>query len=182
MNLHHTMATIYRKTAKGQSEIETRAARLSPRLRAMLILVDGRRNDEVLAKMMPGDMTVALAALLDDGFIEVAGIVDTRDASRPAAATSIIPPPGAASATPAAPAARPAATTQTFEQRRRDVVRALTDLLGPVAEDLAMRIEKCKDWSRLLPELQLAQKVVRNARGATAAADFGARFIDTPPG
>jgi WD40 repeat protein len=37
------MPTIYRKTAKGQSEIETRVHRLAPRFRSLLILVDGRR-------------------------------------------------------------------------------------------------------------------------------------------
>ena len=37
------MSTIFRKTAKGTSEVETRANRLPPRLRAALILVDGRQ-------------------------------------------------------------------------------------------------------------------------------------------
>jgi hypothetical protein len=42
------MATTHRKTAKGTAEIETRAHRLSLRLRGMLILVDGRRSDDQL--------------------------------------------------------------------------------------------------------------------------------------
>ena len=36
------MATIYRKTAKGVREIETRATKLAPRFRSLLILVDGK--------------------------------------------------------------------------------------------------------------------------------------------
>ena len=44
------MPLIYRKTAKGLSEIETRANRLPPRLRSALIVVDGKRN---LAELRP---------------------------------------------------------------------------------------------------------------------------------
>ncbi len=46
------MATIYRKTAKGHSEIETRAHRLAPRLRSALIMVDGRRSDDEVRKLI----------------------------------------------------------------------------------------------------------------------------------
>jgi hypothetical protein len=46
------MATIYRKTAKGHSEIETCAARLPPRLRSALILIDGRRTDGEMGKLI----------------------------------------------------------------------------------------------------------------------------------
>ena len=38
------MSIIFRKTAKGISEIETREHRLTPRVRNALILVDGRRD------------------------------------------------------------------------------------------------------------------------------------------
>ena len=47
------MATIFRKTEKGQREIETRALKLAPRFRSALILVDGRRSDAELIAMMP---------------------------------------------------------------------------------------------------------------------------------
>ncbi len=46
------MATIYIKTADGQNEIETRARRLTPRARSTLILVDGKRSDSELAKLV----------------------------------------------------------------------------------------------------------------------------------
>jgi len=86
------MATIYRKTAKGQAEIETRAHRLPPRLRSALILVDGRRSDEELQRLILVQPQQMLQQLDAQGFIEVIGI---------AAAT-----PGTAAALPAAKTAR----------------------------------------------------------------------------
>ena len=162
------MATIYRKTEKGQTEIETRLFRLLPRLRTALILVDGHRNDSELAKLIPGDPVASLQTLLTDGFIEVVAIVEQRAVPRaqePADRPSV-------AATPAQP----------FEQRRREAIRVLNDQLGPGAEVLAIRLEKCQDWSHMVPILQAAQQVLRTARGAAVAADFGNRFIDTPLG
>jgi hypothetical protein len=164
------MATIYRKTGKGQAEIDTRVFRLSPRMRAALIMVDGHRSDVELAKLIPGGPAAALQALLADGFIEVVTIVEIRPAQR--APTSPTP---AASAAAAAP-------SPAFERRRRDAVRALNELLGPGAESLAMRIEKAADWGQLLPVLRQAQQALRSTHGTAVAADYGNRFIDMPLG
>ena len=163
------MNTIYRKTEKGQTEIETRLFRLMPRMRTALILVDGHRTDADLAKLIPGDPVVSLQTLLDEGFIEVAATVEPRSAQRP--------PPAAETAGRGAVASSPG-----FEQRKREAIRALNDQLGPEAEGLAIRMEKCRDWNTLLPTLQIARQVLINARGAAAAADFGNRFIDSPLG
>lgn len=161
------MATIYRKTEKGQTEIETRLFRLLPRLRTALILVDGHRHDGELAKLIPGDPVASLQTLLTEGFIEVVAVVEQRAAPRS-------PEPAAPRATGAPPPA--------FEQRRREALRALNDQLGPAAETLAIRIEKCPDWTHLVPILQTAQQLLLTARGAAVATDFGNRFIDTPLG
>ena len=160
------MATIYRKTEKGQTEIETRLFRLLPRLRTALILVDGHRNDGELAKLLPGDPVATLQSLLADGFIEVLTIVEQRAVPRTADAAGRTGSPLASG----------------FEQRRREALRVLNDQLGPAAESLAIRMEKCQDWSHMLPVLQMAQQVLLTARGATVATDFGKRFIDTPLG
>ena len=163
------MATIYRKTEKGQTEIETRLFRLLPRMRTALILVDGHRNDSELAKLIPGEPVSTLQSLLADGFIEVLAVVEQRSTAR--------------APTPQEPHGRsPSVHSPAFEQRRRDAIRTLNDQLGPEGESLAIRMERCHDWGHLLPVLQTAQQVLRNARGAAVAADFGARFVDTPLG
>ena len=167
------MNTVYRKTAKGIAEIETRAHRLVPRLRGALILIDGRRSDDELAGMIANDPAGALASLFGDGFIEVlATLASPSPATRP----------GALDVPAAAPSRRDNSSSTAFETLRRDAARALTDQLGPHAETIALKIERSKN----LPELQalLAQgvQILKSLRGHALAEAFAARFIgQTPP-
>jgi hypothetical protein len=154
------MPLIYRKTAKGLSEIETRANRLPPRLRSALIVVDGKRNvAELRPLILQPDET--LAALAEQGFIEA-----IREAAPPP------PPPAAAPAAAAGAAGNP----NDFEQTRRAAVRALNDLLGPAAESLAIKIEKARNLAELTPLLTQAAQSVANMRGRGAAEAFAKRF------
>ena len=93
-----------------------------------------------------------LAQLLAEGFIEAA-----------------------ATAATAAPAPRAAAD---FSAMQRMAVRQLTDLVGPLGEALAMRIEKARSLDELRPLLATAEQVIANTRGRQAAADFAARLRD----
>lgn len=158
------MGTIYRKTEKGQVEIETRALRLAPRLRTALILIDGRRSDNELRPLIPGDAAHIFHSLLHDGFIEVVRVVEERAVPRPPA------PPGSNE-----PARR------LFEQRKRDAVRSLIDQVGPLGEAVAVRLEKCADWAELRPTLELARQVLEYARGSNAAQDYARKFIEVAP-
>jgi hypothetical protein len=67
--------TVFDKTGKGREEIATRGHHLAPRLRTLLLLVDGKRDtDELMAKV--GGLGLdqkALVDLLEAGFIEVGG-------------------------------------------------------------------------------------------------------------
>ena len=154
------MPLIYRKTAKGLSEIETRANRLPPRLRSALIVVDGKRNlAELRPLILQPDET--LAALAEQGFIE--------------AIREVAPPPPPPAAAPAA-AAGAAGNPNDFEQTRRAAVRALNDLLGPAAESLAIKIEKARNLAELTPLLTQAAQSVANMRGRGAAEACAKRF------
>jgi hypothetical protein len=64
------MSTIYRKTDLGRAEIETRALRLPPRLRTVLILVDGKRSLAEIAPLVGGDPASMIEQLLAAGVIE----------------------------------------------------------------------------------------------------------------
>ena len=164
------MTTIYRKTAKGQSEIETRAHRLSPRMRGALILVDGQRSEDDLAKLVAGDVQATLQQLLADSFIDVFAVLADRPAMAPPMPAA---PPAQASA---APEAAP------IEQIKRDAVRALTQQLGPMAEQVALKIERSKSLAELRPMLTLGAQMLRDIKGATAAEAFAAQFlaVDVP--
>ena len=60
---------------------------------------------------------------------------------------------------------------------RRLAVRRLLDLLGPMAEGMAMRVEKLDSWKELLPVLNVACAMVRDMRGTAAAIEFAERFV-----
>ena len=159
------MPIIYRKSAKGVAEIETRAHRLPPRMRSTLILVDGKRDDEDLKSLVAQQAAETLQALLDQGFIEAVG-----ETMRP---VPVPAPPVAAAPYALAPA--------DFQALRRAAVRALNDAVGPPAESLAIRMERARDAAELQPLLAQAAKLMAGARGPAAAADFAARFQLTAP-
>jgi hypothetical protein len=165
----------YRKTDKGQAEIETRAFRLSPRLRTPLIMVDGRRNEDELRKLIP-QPDETLQALLDQGFIEVvAAPAESRSSSESSSSSK-----HAAAATAAA---EPAADLNAlplpmrFEDLRRQAVRSLIDQVGPAAEGVAMKMERTRNLQELRPLLSVARDILSTSSGSAAAATFAARFI-----
>lgn len=160
------MASVYRKTQKGVAEIETRANRLPPRLRTGLIMVDGRRTDTELYALIGSSGDEVLTTLLNDGYIEVIETVTVRT-----------PPPPAA-----APASAPAAANSSggWEERRRQAVRFLNDHLGPSGESLVLKMEKARSWDELKPHLEMGEHFVRAARGASAAQEFAAKFLEQP--
>ena len=157
------MPLIYRKTAKGLTEIETRAHRLPPRLRSALIVVDGKRDVAELRPMILAQPEETLQALAEQGFIEVVG------------ETAPPPPPPPPPPPAKAPAAAPAAAGD-FELTRRAAVRALNDLLGPAAESLSMKMEKARNLGELMPLLAQAAQSVAAMRGRAAAEAFAPRF------
>lgn len=167
-----SMGTIYRKTAKGQGEIETRANRLSPRLRSMLILVNGSRSDDELRGMIAQQCDETLAALVADGYIEPIGRTEPPTAN---VAPPVPPRPASVQARSVAPAA--SVRLPDHATLRREVVRALNDQLGPMGETLAIRIERSRDFAELKPLIETAVQAIGNVRGPAAAAAFRSRFL-----
>ena len=143
------MAIIYRKTAKGMAEIETRAHRLPPRMRSALILVDGKRSDDALAALIQAQAIEMLHALAGQGFIEVLSV-----------------------------AAPPVSSVPDLQARRRDAVRAVNDLPGPAGEFAAVRLERARHVAELRVALSAAVQTVSAARGRQAGEAFATRFCD----
>jgi len=154
------MSTRYQKTDKGLAEIGTRAHRLPPRLRQALIMVDGRKTSDDLRNLLGPATDEILQALAAQGFIEAA-----------AAGMPAYP------ARQSSPAPVPASIVD-LGPIQRGSIRMLTDLIGPVAEGLALKIERARTAAELRVLLELGRQSIRNTRGAAAAAEFGARFID----
>lgn len=160
------MPTIFRKTAKGAAEIETRAHRLTPRMRSMLILVDGKRDADDLRQMITQQADETLKALAEQGFIEAVGETMRGSAAGAAAAAE------SASAAPA-PSAAPGKDVNVV---RKAAIRMLTEILGPTADTLAMRMEKARSMDELKPLLGQAAKLILAARGRSAAEAYAAMF------
>jgi hypothetical protein len=170
---------IFEKTEAGAEEVKARSRKLAPRLRAMLIMVDGNTpvpQLEVAAATLgaPGDF---LQALLEQGLIR------RREAAAAAERTvdlnldHPITTPASLPAAGAAPPQRAAGAVNDFEARRRAAVRELNETLGPSGESLAIRMEKARGAAELGPLLGMAVQIIGNARGKTVADAFAARHI-----
>jgi imidazolonepropionase-like amidohydrolase len=95
--------------------------------------------------------------------------------SRPAQAVAA-PRPAAVAAAPAAPSVPP----REFEATRALAVRLFTDMVGPMAEALAIKMERARSPDELRTLVQTAQRIIGNARGGQAAAEYGTRFLGSP--
>jgi hypothetical protein len=172
------MPIIFRKTAKGVAEIETREHRLPPRVRNALILVDGKRDVAALKGLMPQQIDESLATLLEQAFIEVTG-ASVTGAGPQALPDEAVKPMGRRPADmPAATShATQASTTSapSFATRQRAAVRALHDAIGPIGESLAIRMERARNETELRPLVQMAVQVIGDARGRAAAEAYAAR-------
>jgi hypothetical protein len=157
--------SVYRKSTEGAAALARRDPSLTPRLRSLLILVDGKRSTEELVRMAPtGTETEALLAHL-----ESAGMLERAFATtEPAPLREIAQTPAPAEGSPAPIQTR----TVPLAQAQRAAARRLTDLLGPEAETLCLRIESARTAQDLAALLQRAEAMVRSARGADAATAF----------
>lgn len=153
---------MYQKTPKGSQAIATRDHALTPRMRQMLILVDGKRQAEELAKLSgtQAEAPQLLAQLQELGFIE--GIASSAPTSAPA---------------PLEPA-KPAVT---LKEAQRYAVRKLTDLMGPGAEALCIRIESTRSTQDFMQAVRNAETVLRDFGGAQMAASFAQEVLAHRP-
>ena len=169
---------IYRKSTKGLEEIAERKYKLLPRLRSVLILVDGKRTFEDLTKLSAtmGDPFELLSQLQIDGFIETDAPPESHLATLPGALA------GVSAETASAPlAANPAEAPRSLQDARRYAVRHLTDLMGPNAEMLCIKIESAKGLTDFITAVVRAQDVLRNMRGAPAAEKFAQEMAARTP-
>ncbi|MBA5685456.1 hypothetical protein [Rugamonas apoptosis] len=103
--------SIYDKTAKGREEIATRCYQLAPRLRTLLVMVDGHRPDDELLRNVAGlGLTAdAMQELLAQQFIVLSTSYNTIDTPLEATAEALAAPTPVAA--PAPVAAMPAPLT-----------------------------------------------------------------------
>lgn len=156
--------TVYHKSAKGVEAIATRQHGLGPKLRSTLILVDGKRGFDELARLSttPADVDLLLGQLLDQGFIEAGAVAAAASGSVPQA---------------------PAATGRgiSLSDAQRYASRRLFDLLGPSSEPACLRIEAARNTRDFQSAIKLAEVMVSDVRSGKVAADFAADMLDHMP-
>lgn len=150
---------LYDKTAKGKEEIATRSGRLAPRLRTLLVLVDGRRTVEDLLHHVAGIglHAEALAELLEHGYIVTAPSHQL-----------------AAAATPQALAPKPPTQFQAVYDFYNNTIKNTIGLRGFT---LQLKVEKACSVDDLRELRQPYIEAVQKARGGEIATAL-ARKLD----
>lgn len=149
-----------KKTPAGQAEVTSKAHALPQRARSLLIMIDGKRTLDDLRAMLGPQVDEAVKLLMDQGLVE--------------GSVAAAPPPAPAPVSAPVPLAAPAVDIATL---RRDAARAVTDALGPMADALAMRIEKTKTADELQAALRLAAQALADAAPRVKAEAFRQRFL-----
>lgn len=181
--------TLFVKTDKGREALARRVPELGPRLRSMLILVDGQRSLSELDKLGAGlgGSAALLEQLLAHGWIAAP---DQRAAFRETVPFSETQPQTERPSSPAVavvPVAEPSLPTAVvpqalpFADARRLVVRFINDHVGPAGEALAIRVETCKNAAELQALLPRVRDGLKNHRSAAIVQRFDADVVPRLP-
>jgi hypothetical protein len=144
---------VFQKLPKAAEALARRDPVLTPKMRSLLILIDGKRDSDELAKLAGPEAPGLLAELSALGMVS--------GSTRPPEKS------GAPSSRPA-----PLQAGVSLSDLRRAAVRRLTDLLGPTSEDLCLRIESARTPEELSAVLRRAEAAVRDFSGAQVAERF----------
>lgn len=149
---------IYRKSDKGTEAIATRGHGVGGKMRMLLILVDGKKSVEELIRLAAGmgESAQLLHQLEAEGLIE--------------------PVPGATSARPAEGPASGAGAGGSLNAVKQLATRLLTEQLGPLADELSLKIEAARDLAQFVEAMKRAYAAVRDVKGQAAADRFGAEI------
>ena len=167
--------SIYDKTAKGREEIATRKYQLAPRLRTLLVLVDGHKAEEELLRNVAGlglDGS-ALAELLEHGYIVLAASYASLAEEPGLAELSLAEP------APAAQAPQSAQTAQIaqFQSIYDFYNKTIKNTIGLRGFTLQLKVEKASSVAELRELRHSYIEAVQKARGSETAAAL-ARQLD----
>lgn len=158
--------SIYDKTAKGREEIATRKHQLAPRLRTLLVLIDGRKTEEELLRNVAGlGLTAgALTELLAGEFI----VLSTSYVSLAEAPAEAPPEPE-----PEQVQLPVAAQVQQFQSLYDFFNKTIKSTIGLRGFTLQLKVEKASsvdDFRELrMPYLEAVQKAKGNDTAAALA-------------
>jgi hypothetical protein len=152
------LASVLRKTMAGTEAIKVRDRVLTPKMRMLLIMVDGVKTGADLLKLVPNadEARQLLAELVNSGYAE------QIEAPKPVAPAPVAAPPKPASA----------AADDTLKVSIRRATRLLEDLLGPSSVDLCLQLERCTSHAQLKTKVAELSRIVAAMRSERKAAEF----------
>jgi len=143
---------VFGKTPRGLGELRARSGGLSLAQRRLLILVDGVRDAEQLAAIVPADFEDSLRVLEDGGYIALVG---QSERTAPARSMSI-----------------PESEMTTVHEARQRAALAVNELFGDDAAELVAAIEAAASGDELRPLVREAERRVAATLGEDAAHAF----------
>jgi hypothetical protein len=157
---------VFTKTPKGAAEVTTRGGALTLTARRVLIMVDGKRSVGDLSPLLrPGEIDGVLANLEAQGYVLRTG--------------GEVPPPPPRALAPGNPLDVPTVGGEpeernlvTLDEAKRRAVRELIERLGPEADSMAQRIERCTSADDLRDRLREAERLIAGMLGETVAQDY----------
>jgi hypothetical protein len=158
--------SIYDKTAKGREEIATRKYQLAPRLRTLLVLVDGHRPEEELLRNVAGlGLTEsAMQELLAQEMI----VVTTSYAALPETAPAAVPAP--ASVEPVETTSSPTTSQVAQFQSVYDFYnKTIKSTMGLRGFPLQLKVEKAGSIDELRELRDPYLEAVQKAKGRDTA-------------
>ena len=157
--------SIYDKTAKGREEIATRCHRLAPRLRTLLVMVDGRRPEDELLRNVAGLGLDAgsMAELVAEGYIVLATSYGTM-APPVMEAPEPEPVPVAAAAAPPQ-----SSTAEQFQSLYEFYNKTIKSNIGLRGFTLQLKVEKAATLDELRDLRRPYLEAVLKAKGSDIA-------------
>jgi len=155
--------SIYDKTAKGREEIATRCYHLAPRLRTLLVMVDGRRAEDELLRNVAGlGLTeTSMSELVDQGYIRLTTSYGTMVEPEPAAAEPVA----------AAPQPEPSQADQ-FRSLYDFYNKTIKANIGLRGFTLQLKVEKAANVDELRALRRPYLEAVLKAKGRVIAAQL----------
>ncbi len=170
------ISTVFDKTDKGREEIATRKHQLAPRLRTLLVMIDGKHSaGELLQKVGSLGLTESsLAELLENGFIQPAQPVAVQPA--PAPQPEAAPAAVATVVTTAAPEAILPEGQNQFQAIYHFYTQTIKSMIGLRGYALQLKVEKAGSIEDFRALRQAYLEAVLKAKGDEIARSLRQRL------